>query len=392
MTIGPPRRPPTLIRWTLNAIPRTAAVVGCVMAIGCVVFAPGCKRSEGMPNFERPPTPVTVFVAERRDVPVYLEQIGKCVAREMVAIQPQVSGQVTKIHFADGADLKQGDLLFTIDPRPYQAQLDLAQGNHAQNQAILDLAKTEFARRDELVATHVVSKQEFDQAKNAVAVAAARLTTSLAALETAKLNLEYCSITSPIKGRAGHRLVDIGNVVIANNMMTNNALLVIQRLDPVYADFTVSENELSAVQKNMAAGTLKVEVWLPDEAANPRTGDLTFVDNTVQESTGSVKLRATLSNADHYFWPGHFVRVRLILNTQKDAVLIPAGAPQASANGPFVYVVKADSTAELRLVTPGQRHGDMVVIERGLKAGEHVVTEGQAILPGATVNPVEAKP
>jgi len=363
-----------------------------VVVIGCLLFAQGCKRTEGMPDFQRPPPPVTVFVAEHRDVPVYIEQIGKCVAREMVAIQPQVSGQITKIHFADGADLKKGDLLFTIDPRPYQAQLNLAQGNHAQNQAILDLAKTEFSRVDKLMATNAVSKQDFDQAKNAVAVAAARTTTSLAALDTAKLNLDYCSITAPIEGRAGHRLVDIGNVVIANNMMATNPLLVIERLDPVYADFTVPENELSAVQRNMAAHTLKVDVWLPEEAANPRTGDLTFIDNTVHESTGTVKLRAALSNSDHHFWPGRFVRVRLILNIQKDAVLIPAGAPQASANGPFVYVLKADSTAELRLVTPGQRHGDMVVIEKGLKAGERVITEGQAVMPGATVNPVGAKP
>src|SRR5271157_3474809 len=287
MTIGPPKRPPKLTRGPLTSIPRTAAVAGCVTAIGFLVFAPGCKRSEGMPNFERPPTPVTLFVAQRRDVPVYIEQIGKCVAREMVAIQPQVSGQITKIHFADGSDLKKGDLLFTIDPRPYQAQLDLAQGNRAESQAILDLAKIEFARLEKLLATNAASKQDFDRAKNAVAVAAARVTTSLAALETAKLNLEYCSITSPIEGRAGHRLVDIGNVVIANNMMTNTALLVIERLDPVYVDFTVPESELSAVQKNMAAGTLKVEVWLPDEAAKPRTGDLSFVDNTVHESTGT---------------------------------------------------------------------------------------------------------
>ena len=201
-------------------------------------------------------------------------------------------------------------------------------------------------------------------------------------METAKLNLEYCSITSPIEGRAGHRLVDVGNVVIANNMMTNTALLVIERLDPIYADFTVPENELSAVQKNMAASTLKVEVWLPDEAAKPRTGDLTFVDNTVQESTGTVKLRATLPNADHHFWPGHFVRVRLILSVQKDAVLIPAARPQASANGPFVYVVKADSTAELRLVTPGQRHGDMVVMRRGSRRASAWLPKVRPSCPG----------
>jgi membrane fusion protein, multidrug efflux system len=393
MTLGPPNRHPKLTCRPVSSILRTAVAAGFLVAIGCLILAPGCKRSEGMPNFQRPPAPVAVFEAERRDVPVYIEQIGKCVAREMVAIQPQVSGQITKIHFADGADLRKGDLLFTIDPRPYQAQLDLAQGNHAQSQAILDLAKTEFARVDKLMATNAVAKQEFDQAKNAVAVAAARATTSLAALETAKLNLEYCSIAAPIEGRAGHHLVDIGNVVIANNMMATNPLLVIERLDPVYADFTVPENELSAVQRNMAAGPLKVEVWLPDEAASPRTGDLTFIDNAVQESTGTVKLRATLRNADHHFWPGRFVRVRLILSVHKDAVLIPAGAPQASANGPFVYVVKADNTAELRLVTPGQRHGDMVMIEKGLKAGERVVTEGQlAVMPGAPVNPVGAKP
>ena len=392
MTIGPAKRPPEFTSRPLLWLRRTAGAAGCLIVIASLVFAPGCRRSEGMPNFQRPPTPVTVFVAQRRDVPVYLEQIGKCVAREMVAIQPQVSGQITKIHFADGADLKKGDLLFTIDPRPYQAQLNLAQGSHAQNQATLDLAKTESARVDKLIATNAVSRQEFDQVKNAVAVAAARAATSLAALETAKLNLEYCSITAPIEGRAGHRLVDVGNVVIANNMMLTNPLLIIERLDPVYADFTVPENDLSAVQRSMAAHALKAEVWLPDDTANSAAGDLTFIDNAVQESTGTVKLRATLPNADHHFWPGRFVRVRLILDVHKDAVLIPAAAPQASANGPFVYVVKADSTAELRLVTPGQRHGDLVVIEKGLKPGERVVTEGQMVIPGAAVNPIEPKP
>ena len=391
MTIGQKETPPKLTKRPMNLILRTATVTGCLITTGCLVFAQGCKRGEGMPDFQRPPSPVTVVTAERRDVPEYIEQIGKCAAREMVAIQPQVSGQITKIHFTDGADLKKGDLLFTIDPRPYQAQLDLARGNHAQNEAVLDLAKTEFARVEKLLATNAISKTDFDTAKNAIAVAAARVTTSQAAMDTAKLNLDYCSITSPIEGRAGHRLIDIGNVVIANNMMSTNPLLVIERLDPVYADFTVPENQLLAVRQNMTDHTLKVKVWLPDEAASPRIGDLTFIDNTVQEGTGTVKLRATLANADHHFWPGCFLRVRLILKTQKDAVLITAAAPQASANGPFVYVVKADLTAELRLVTLGQRHGDMVVIEKGLQAGERVVTEGQAIAPGAAVNPVGAK-
>jgi multidrug efflux system membrane fusion protein len=177
--------------------------------------------------------------------------------------------------------------------------------------------------------------------------------------------------------------VDAGNVVSANN----GSLLVIQRLDPIYTDFTVTESQLSAVQRNMAKRTLRVEVRLPGEAAEPREGKLTFLDNSVQEGTGTVKLRATITNGDRRFWPGRLANVRLILSTQEDAVLIPADAPQMSAQGPFVYVVKDDSSAELRPVTLGQRQGDMVVINQGVKAGERVVMQGQlGVTPGGKVN------
>jgi len=325
---------------------------------------------------------VTVASAVTEDVPVYLDEIGKCVAREAVSIQPQVSGRITQIRFTDGADLHRGDQLFTIDPRPFQAQLDQAEAGLAQATSALGLAKTELARYGSLVATKAVSQSEFDTKQNAVDVGEAQVSLSRAAVETARLNLEYCSIRSPIEGRPGHRLVDLGNVVEANS----GSLLTIQRLDPIYADFTVTENDLSAVQRNMAEGKLKVEVRLPDEPDTVRAGELTFLDNTVQDATGTVRLRATIPNGDHRFWPGRFVKVRLVLSTLRDAVLVPAAASQTSAKGPFLYVVREDSTVEMRPVTLGQRQGDQVVIDRGLKAGERVVIEGQmGVTPGGKV-------
>ena len=333
-------------------------------------------------NFERPPAPVTVARALARDVPVYIDAVGKTVAREVVSVQPQVSGRVTQIHFTDGANVKIGDLLFTIDPRPYQAQLDQAEANVAQAEAALSLAKVNFARVEKVSDPRAVSRQDFDARKSAVESAEATLKQNRAAVENARLNLEYCTIRSPINGRAGQRAVDVGNVVSANN----GSLLVIQRLDPIYADFTVTESELSGVQRNMAKQALKVEVRLPDDGTEPREGKLTFLDNSVQEGSGTVKLRATLNNNDRSLWPGRFVKVRLILQTQRDAVLVPADAPQLSAKGPFVYVVKPDSSAELRPVKVGQRQEDLIVIKDGLKADERVVVSGQlGVTPGGKV-------
>ena len=333
-------------------------------------------------NFERPPAPVTVARAVAQDVPVYIDAVGKTVAREVVSVQPQVSGRITQIHFTDGANVKIGDLLFTIDPRPYQAQLNQAEANVAQAEAALSLAKVNFARVEKVSDLRAVSRQDFDARKSAVETAEATLKQNRAAVENARLNLEYCTIRSPINGRAGQRAVDVGNVVSANN----GSLLVIQRLDPIYADFTVTESELSGVQRNMAKQALKVEVRLPDDGTEPREGKLTFLDNSVQEGSGTVKLRATLNNNDRSFWPGRFVKVRLILQTQREAVLVPADAPQLSAKGPFVYVVKPDSSAELRPVKVGQRQEDLIVIKDGLKADERVVVSGQlGVTPGGKV-------
>jgi membrane fusion protein, multidrug efflux system len=361
--------------------------IAVLVLVGLVVGFRARKKAP--PSFERPPAAVTLAVASVADVPVYLDEIGKTVAREMVTVSPQVTGRMMEIHFTDGGDVKKGDSLFTIDPRPFQAQLDSALATLAQQKAELDLARTQFARYADLVVTRAVSQAEYDTRKNAVAVDEAQIKQAEAAVQTARLNLQYCSIRSPIDGRAGRRLVDIGNVVEANK----TPLLTIQKIDPIYADFTVNQNDLTAVQGNMRRGTLKVEVRLQDEADKPLAGQLTFLDNAVQDATGTVQLRATVDNSEHRLWPGRLVKVRLVLSTLHSAVLVPAVAPQMSATGQFVYVVKEDSTAELRLVKTGQSQGDLVVIEDGVKPGEKVVVNGQlGVTPGGKVREVSVAP
>jgi len=259
----------------------------------------------------------------------------------------------------------------------------------AQSKAALDFANIQFARVKDLVESRAIARQDYDTRKNAVDVGEAQVKQNEAAVESARLNLEYTSIRSPIDGRAGHRLVDVGNVVTANT----STLLTIERLDPIYADFTVTESDFSAVKRNSSNRMLKVEVRLPDQSDKPFAGQLTFLDNTVQSSSGTVLLRATVPNAGRLLWPGQFVNVRLILATLPKAVLVPATATQDSSKGPFVYVVKDDSTAELRPVKLGQRQGELIVVEQGLKPGERVVTTGQlGVMPGARCTLIRLRP
>jgi multidrug efflux system membrane fusion protein len=358
-----------------------------------------------------------------QDVSTYLDAIGKTAAREVVSIQPQVSGRIVKIHFTDGADVKKGDMLFTIDTRPFEASLQQAQANLSRDTALKKQAEANLARDisqakwgdvqvkryRELVQQEVVSREQYEQIRTnaeslnatadasraAVGSADEAIRVDAAAIESAKVQLSYCYIRSPIDGRAGQRLVDIGNVVNPggssngssdNSTAATNSLLVIQRLDPIYADFTISQNSLASVQQQMRAGTLKAEVRLPDDPNNPAVGQLTFLDNAVQNATGTVNLRVTIANTERRFWPGRFVNIRLVLSTIHEAVLVPASAPQMSANGSFVYVVKQDSTAEQRPVSLGQQQGDMIVVEKGIVPGEQIVINGQVgVTPGGKV-------
>jgi multidrug efflux system membrane fusion protein len=353
------------------------AVLGLLQAIGC-----SSGKVQAAPAGPPPPL-VNIVKARTQDVPRYLDEIGRNAALESVTVTPQVGGRIEERHFKDGDNLKQGQLLFVIDPRPYKAQLDAAQATLAQNKAALELAKIQFARDADIVNTRAISRDDYDTKKNAVDVSKAQVKAAEAALETAKLNLEYCYIHSPIDGRAGARLVDVGNVVQANS----TALLSIQRNDPIYANFTVTERDLPEVQKQITHRTLKALIWLPTDSANEaRTGIVEFLDNTVQNGTGTVNLRATIPNSDRHFWPGQFVNVRLVLGTDAGAVLIPSEATQISQKGPFVFVVKSDETAELRPVVLGERQGSDVVVTAGLSAGERVIVAGQmTVRPGGPV-------
>ena len=332
---------------------------------------------------------VTISRATARDVPTYLNEIGRSGAFETVTVTPQVAGRVLKRDVQDGAELKMGQLLFTIDPRPYQAQLDAAQAQLAQSRAALNLALTQLKMYESITDTRAVSTLDLETKKNTVAVDQAQVQAAEAAVENAKLNLDYCYIHSPIDGRAGARLVDVGNVVQANT----TPMLLVQRLDPIYADFTVTEGDLPNVQAEMSRGTLQTLVRLPsDSAKDARRGSLTFLDNAVQSGTGTVNLRATIRNGDRHFWPGQFVDVQLILSVKRSAVLIPSQATQISQKGTYVYVVKPDDTVEFRTVSLGQRQDDDVVVTSGVMPGERVVLTGQlALTPGAKVR-VAASP
>jgi len=355
------------------------AVIGLILsaALGC-----GRGTVQAAPP-AMPPALVTVVKATAQDVPRYLDEIGKNAAFESVTVTPQVGGRVVERHFRDGDQLHKGQLLFVIDPRPFKAEVDSVQASLAQAKAALDYDLIQFARYGEVVGTRAVSKSDYDTKKNAVDVDWAKVDAAQASLTTAKLNLEYCYIHSPIEGRAGARLVDVGNVVQANS----TPLLSIQRIDPIYASFTVTEGDLPQVQQGLSGGTLKAAVRLPsDPEAAARAGRVEFLDNSVQSGSGTVTLRATVRNSDHHFWPGQFVNVRLVLATEKAAVLIPSQATQISQQGPFVYVLRSDDTAEPRPVKLGQRQGDQVVVMEGVSANERVVLTGQMLVrPGSKV-------
>ena len=363
-------KPAKLRRRRVQSIPRWAYVLFAVLAV--LVLLRTFQRGVGtLKPAQAPVRPVTVAKVVAKDVPLYLDEIGTCAAYETVLVQAQVSGVIITRNFQDGSDVKKGDLLFTIDPRPYQAALD-----QAKAQAELD--QVTLKRQEDLRNRKVISQQDYD-------TAVANAQRSQAATEAAQVNLDWCYIKSPINGRVGLRNVDVGNLVGPSTA----PLVTIQGLDPIYTDFTVAENDLPLVRKYLGGPNVKVQTYLADGSIVPRSGDLYFIDNAVQPGSGTVRVRGVTPNPDRALWPSEFVRVRFILDTLKNATLVPAEAVQVSQSGPFVFVVKSDNTVDLRPVKPGQRQeGDLTVVESGVKPDETVVVTGQlALAPGAKVAP-----
>jgi multidrug efflux system membrane fusion protein len=343
------------------------AIVLLIVAFLLFRLLGGSKKEEAPP----PPRPVSVAKVITKDVPLYLDEIGTCAANESVQVQAQVAGQIVSRDFKDGADIKKGDILFTIDKRPYQAALDSAKADDM-------LAQSNLKRQMELRAKGVTASQDLDTAK-------ANAMRTSAAVEAAKVNLDYCTIRSPIDGRAGLRQIDVGNTVSPGS---GGAVLVqIDNLDPIYTDFTVAEPDLPLVRKYLNGPNLKVLTDAEDDGFAAQEGRLYFIANTVQPGTGTIQARGTTPNPKHQLWPSQFVHVRLILDVVKDAKLVPSGAVQIGEKGPYLFVVKNDSTLDLRQVTVGQKQdGDLTVVTKGVEPGERVVTLGQLQLaPGQKV-------
>ena len=330
-----------------------------------------------------PPKNVLVTRVQTMDVPVQLHEFGRISSPETVNVQPQVSGRVTEVHFVEGQEVKKGDLLFVIDPRPFQADLEQSQGQLKSDQAQLGLNQRDLQRDEQM--QRFVSAQQIDRDRAQVENFQGAVAKDQAAIDLVKLNLEYSSVRSPLDGRTGRRLVDPGNYVSTGGPVLVN----IQRLDPVYIDFTVSENDLERLRENMARGRLSVEVTTPSKSEVIKEGTLSFLDNSVSAQTGTVLLRATIPNADRYLWPGQYVNVSLTLQVLKGALVVPNQTVQVGGKGDYLFALKSDNTVEQRQVKQGARYREMVVISEGAGVGETVVVEGQLALGNGTkVNPM----
>lgn len=366
-----PSREDARIAMERTRTPCTArrAVVLCA-AFG--LFGCGSKPSAGGPEA----VPVNVAAVVQKDVPVQLRAIGNVEAFSTVSVKAQVDGALAQINFKEGQEVKEGDLLFLIDPRPFQAALQQAEANLAKNRAEANNAQVQAERYRQLLANNFVSKDQYDQARTQAESFAAAVQADQAAVENAKLLLQYCYIRSPITGRIGQYLVHVGNIV----KNRDTTLATINRIRPVYVDFSVPEQQLTDIRQSAAARQLKVEAFAGTDESHSATGELSFIDNAVDTKTGTVLLKGTFPNQDETLWPGQFVTVALTLRRQPNALLVPHAAIQTGQQGPYVFVVDKQLTAEVRPVVTGMSVDDDVVVDKGLQLGEDVVTRGQVRL------------
>jgi multidrug efflux system membrane fusion protein len=326
--------------------------------------------------------PVTVATVVQKNVPVKLRAIGNVEAYSTVSVKSQVAGQLAGVYFKEGQEVKKGDRIFMIDPRSFEAALRQAEANLAKDIAQMKWAESDAGRYSDLYKKGIVSKNDYEQKRTNFEAMRATVKADEAAVENAKVQLGYCYIYSPIDGRIGKLMVNRGNMVKENDTI----LAVINQTKPIYADFSVPQQELPEIKRYMAVERLKVEAIIPSDRDHPAVGELTFVNNQVDTNTGTILLKGLFPNENEALWPGQFVNVVLTLTTQPNAVVVPSAAVQTGQQGKYVFVVKPDLTVESRPVTLGNDLGQEVVIAKGLQPGERVVTEGQLRLaPGVKV-------
>jgi multidrug efflux system membrane fusion protein len=330
-----------------------------------------------------PPVPVLVAQVQQKDVPVELKAIGNVEAYQTVGIKARVGGQITQVNFRQGQDVKQGDLLFVIDPRPLEAALKQAEANLAKDRALANKAQADARRYAELIKRQFVSQQEHDQALATAESLAAVVKADEVAVQNAKLQLSYCYIHAPISGRTGNLKADLGNQIKAD---ADNPMVVINQIQPIYVGFAVPEAHLPQIRRYLDQGRVPVEAVITGEEQHREEGTLTFVNNTVDLATGTILCKATFANEHKRLWPGLFVNVAVKFTVQKAAVVVPAQAVQAGQEGQYVFVVKPDLTAEVRRVAVERTLNGEAVVKQGLQPGERVVTDGQLrLVSGAKV-------
>lgn len=342
-------------------------------SVSLAMLLAGCSKQQAAPP--PPAAPVSVAKVEQKSVPLELRVIGAVEAYSTVDVKAQVDGQLTEVHFTEGEDVRKGQLLFTIDRQPFEADLRRAEASLARNQAESQNAKMQAERYTRLVGEGVVAKEQYEDVITKAEALEAAVRADKAAVENAKVRLAYTSIHSPIDGRTGSLRVHRGNIVKAND--EKSTLVVINQLTPIYSTFALPEQDLSQVRRYMSAGKLKVEAAIPQDPGPPAGGTVSFVDNAVDRTTGTIRLKATFPNSDRRLWPGQFVNVVLTLAEEKDALVVPSQAIQTGQQGMFVWVVKPDLTVESRTVTVERTRQNESIIAQGLAAGETVVTDGQ---------------
>lgn len=318
--------------------------------------------------------PVLAGTVETRSVPVYVEGLGSVQAFNTVTVKARVDGQITKVFFREGQDVKAGDSLFQIDPRPFQSALQQAEAAKEKDEAQLQSAQLDLDRTTRLLAQSFQTRQTYDQQKAAVAQLQASLKADQAQIDNAQLNLEYSLVKSPIDGRTGSRLVDVGNLV---QMAQSSPLVTITQLRPIFVSFTVPAVRLDDIRKSEAKGPLKVIAYAQDDKTELAQGDLTLIDNQVDVATGTIHLKAQFDNANEPLWPGEFVSARIVLATRDNAITVPEQAVMRGPNGAYVYVLADDDTARRRAVEIAATQEGIAVVSKGLKSGERIVTEGQ---------------
>ena len=379
-TLLPPRR---TIRIKARPLLSPLILMG-LLTVFALMFS-GCgseKKADPAKARRDRPVPVTVSPVLEKTIPVQIKAIGNVEAYATVSIKSRVGGELRQISFRGGQDVNKGDLLFTIDPDPYEVTLKQTQANLAKSMALLKKAEEDRARYADLVQKEYISQEQYDQSRTNVDALKAQIKADQAAVDNARLQVSYCYIRAPLSGRTGDLLADKGNMIKAQD--DNKSLVVINQIQPIYISFAIPEQNLGEVKKYAAAGQLKLKAMVPKDGEYPEEGTLSFMDNTVDKATGTIKLKGTFLNKARHLWPGQFVNVVLDLTAQSNALVVPSQALQTGLEGQYVFIVRPNLTAETRPVVIGRPFNGQTVIEKGLQAGERVVTDGQFQLISGT--------